>query len=971
MANRNVAAAVRYALIAASTAGAAVYAPSSVAVDEEIEQIVVTGSRIARPGVEEASPIAVVGNEEIALQGTQNIENVLFTLPQVVATQSSASNNPGGGVATVNLRGLGSQRTLVLVDGKRYISYDVNQVVDLNTVPTSLIERIDVVTGGRSAVYGSDAVAGVVNFVTKRNFEGAEFNGSYSTSKKGDADTYGFDMTVGGNFGEDDRGNAVLYGSYFNRSALLAGERDFTKVALSDAGDGTAFPGGSSGIPQLRLRVTGLNSALGFGGTDVLFNPDGTARQYDSQNDLYNFAPDNYLQVPQERYMVYGKAHFDVNDHFKPYVEGQFVNNRVDAQLAPTPVGNTTPGIADRGGLQVHVYSPFIDATTRAALQGLDTDGDGYVAGVNWGRRLTEVGPRVNLDDRSAYRLVAGAEGDVYGDWTYDASYMYARTRNSNGQQGNVAISRFLAGTRTAFMNAEGDVQAQPWNIAGLPNGGAGELVCADAAARGAGCVPINMYGQGNISGDAADYMRIGTINGEIAETKLASIVFQNGNLWDLGAGPMGLAAGFEHRTESGENQTDEFLAGGDVAGFNPSDPTKGHYTVSEYFAEVNVPVLRDAFLAHSLEFNGAYRFSDYSNEVGGVETWAAGGQWAPVRGFTVRGQYQRAIRGPSVAELFLGQTVSFDGGIDPCRLATAATDAVLRQRCIDSGVPAAAVGTPYGSGSTSYPATQGGNPDLHEETADTWTVGFVVQPAALPNFVATVDYFNIKIDDVISTVGAQNLITACFAEGVQSFCGQIHRDASGEFQSFDDFNVNAATLETVGVDVELGYNMDLGFGAFGGEGSNLAFRLNGTWTDKWDYTPVNGLDIINHCAGGFGRNCGAPLPEWGHSFRTTWSTGPFDASMMWRYIGSATDDDPETLYAREEFKAKSYFDFTFGWEFNEGLKLNLGIDNAFDEEPELGASTQQGGNVEQSNTYPTVYDVIGRYYWMTLNVKF
>ena len=210
MANRNVTRAVRLALIAASTAGAGAYAPGALAQEAELEQIVVTGSRIARPGVEEASPIASVGSQEIALQGTQNIENVLFTLPQVVATTSSTSNNPGGGVATVNLRNLGSQRTLVLVDGRRFVSYDVNQIVDLNTIPAPLVERIDVVTGGRSAVYGSDAVAGVVNFVMKKNFEGAEFNTSYETSARGDGDRYGIDMTVGGNFA-DDRGNAVLH----------------------------------------------------------------------------------------------------------------------------------------------------------------------------------------------------------------------------------------------------------------------------------------------------------------------------------------------------------------------------------------------------------------------------------------------------------------------------------------------------------------------------------------------------------------------------------------------------------------------------------------------------------------------------------------------------------------------------------------------------------------------------------------
>ncbi len=966
MANRNVACAVRVALIAAGTASAGLYVPGALAQETELEQVIVTGSRIARPGVEEASPIAVVGAEEIALQGTQNIENVLFTLPQVVATTSAASNNPGGGVATVNLRNLGSQRTLVLVDGRRYVSYDVNQIVDLNTIPAPLVERIDVVTGGRSAVYGSDAIAGVVNFVMKKNFEGAEVNTSYETSAKGDATRYGVDMTLGGNFG-DDRGNAVLHASYYNRDALLAGERGFTRVSMSDGwqigAPGTLYPGGSSLIPGMRF-----NAGLG----NSRFDENGDILPYSSATDAYNFAPDNYLQVPQERYLVYGSARFEVNDHFKPYLEGQFINNKVDAQLAPTPIGNTTPGLADQGGMVMHVFSPYLSPASQATLQALDLDGDGYLNIGSFGRRMGEMGPRVNLDDRNAYRIALGAEGNVTGDWDYDLTGMFARTRNSQGQQGNIAISRFLAGVETGFMNADGDVQGTPWGIVGLPNGGAGTLVCADAGARDAGCVPVNVFGPDRVSQEAVDYMKIGTINGETAETKMASLVFTNGNLYDgWGAGPIGIAIGAEYREEFGSNETDEYLASGDVAGFNPSDPTEGQYDVMEYFTEINVPILKDVAFAHLLEFNGAYRYSDYSTDVGAVSTWAAGGQWAPVRGLTFRGQFQQAIRAPSVAELFLGQTVSFDGAVDPCQDAAAAVPGDLRDLCIATGVPAAVVGTAFGTG-TSYPAVQGGNPDLTEEQADTYTVGMVIQPAALPNFVATIDYYNIKIEDVITTgIGTQNLVDVCYDYG--QLCNQIVRDPVGELQILYDTNVNGAVLETEGVDVEVGYNMDLGVGGLGGaDGSNLAFRLNGTYVMMNDYTPIDGVPIVNECAGAFGRNCGAPDPEWRHSFRTTWASGPFDASLLWRYIGDVEDDDPSFLYGTEKVGAMNYFDLSFGWEFNENVSMGFGVDNLLDEEPnEKIASGQQGGNGEQSNTYPTAYDVLGQFFWASLKVSF
>ena len=955
--NNTLARAVRFALVAA-----AVYGTAAVAQDAEIEQIVVTGSRIQRPDLQEASPIQSIGQEEIALQGTSNVENILNTLPQVVGASTQTSNNPGGGVATVNLRNLGTQRTLVLVDGRRYISYDVNQVVDLNTIPAALIDRVDVLTGGRSAVYGSDAMAGVVNFVMKKNFEGVALDTGYEISDQGDGSRENIAATIGGNFA-DDKGNVVLSGSWTRRDAVFADARGFTKRAYQDAGDGTFFYGGSSSIPQFRARITGLNAALGYAGTDVKFAENGQSSRYVSATDAYNFAPSNYLQIPQERYTIAANAHYEIDEHFRPYLEGQFINSRTENQLAPTPIGNTTPGVSSRGGLLIHAYSPFIDATTRAALIGLDTNNDGYVSVGNWGRRVEEVGARQSLFDRNAYRVVLGMDGNVWGDWDYDTYFLKARTSNTVVQNGNIAISRFLGGVKTAFLNpTTGAVRALPWNISGLENNGAGTLVCASGAPSG--CVPVNLFGQGNISREASDYLKIGTINTEFAETQVVSASVTNSNLFDWGAGPAGLAFGWENRQEKGAFQPDQFLSSGDVAGFNPGLPTKGQYSVNDLFAEVNIPLVADVFLARKLEFNGAVRVSDYSNSVGKVTTYAAGGVWEPVKGFSLRGQYQRAIRGPSISELYLGNTVSFDGAVDPCTTAAAVPPGDLRTRCLATGFPASQLGVPFG-GSTSYPATQGGNPDLKEETSDTYTIGFVFQPTFFDNFVATVDYYNIKIDDVIATVGAQNIVTACYQYGIPQYCNQITRDSSGEFEAFTDLNQNAASLETEGVDVQLGYNIDLL------SSSNLSFSLLGTYVLKNDYTPIVGLPLVNECAGAFGRSCGNPDPEWRHNFRTTWTTGPLSASVMWRHLGSVTDDDPVTLYYREKFDSIDYFDLAFGFDFNGHVKVNFGVDNVADKEPQLGASTQQGGNVQQSNTYPSVYDVLGRYWWATLGLKF
>lgn len=965
MSNRSIARAVRVTLLAAGAMSAGLYGAASAA-QQQLEEIIVTGSRIVRTGAEEVSATTVVGAEEFSLSAATNVEQVLNALPQIIPATTENSNNPGGGVATVNLRNIGTQRTLVLVNGRRYMSYDANGVVDLNTVPAALIDRVDVVTGGRSAVYGSDAIAGVVNFLLKRDFEGVEVSGTYRVDEKGDAPRYDINATVGGNFA-DGRGNVVLNVGYLQRDPMTADKRSFTTDAFSQ-GPAGLFPGGSPGIPEMRTLIPGLNAALGLPGTQIKFNPNGSASTYSDTADLFNFAPDNYIIVPQERRMASAIARYEINEHARPYIEAAFVNNIVDAQLAATPIGNTTPGMAARGGLRIHAYSPFLAPDVRAALQTIDatdaTPNDGYVAVGNWGLRLNEVGPRAVVDDRNAHRVVVGVDGSIVGDWNYDAHYMYTRTRTTQTQFGNVAISRFLAGTATRFTNGT-TFSPFPFNQPGLPNNGAGELVCAAGAA--AGCVPLNIYGVGNFTPEARRFLSIGTVNAFEAETTVVSAAVTNGNLVNFGAGPIGFAFGAEYREEGARFQPDQFLSSGDVAGFNAGQPTAGGYRLSEVFSEVVVPILE------SLEFNGAVRYSDYSNQVGGATTYAAGLLWSPIDSLRFRGQYQRAIRGPSVNELFQGTTVSFDGAVDPCRTAAAANAGSLRDACIATGVPAAVVGTPFGSGGTSYPGTRGGNPNLFEETSDTYTIGVVFQPTALPGFSASLDYYNIEIDDVIARVGTQNIVELCFLRGATSYCNQVVRTPDGEFQSFIDLNQNAAALKTEGMDLVLNYGFDVGYGLFGTGASRVALQLFGTYVMKNDYFPVVGSDLVNECAGAFGRRCGQPDPEWRHSARATWSTGPVDLSLAWRYIGKVDDDDPNTVYATaEKISAESYFDLTMRYAATDNLNLSLGILNVADNKsPTPLASSQQGGNGQQSNTYPGTYDVVGRTWALTARFKF
>jgi len=940
------------------------------------QEIVVTGSRIARPDLDSSSPVAVVSSKEFQLTaGSANVENVLNNLPQVTATTSSTSNNPGGGVATVNLRGLGSQRTLVLVNSRRYVSFDVNQIVDTNTIPASLIDRVDVVTGGASAVYGSDAIAGVVNFILKKNFSGIQADGGVTVTDHGDGQIYDAGLTFGSNF-DDGRGNVTLFAGYTQRKPTFAGQRGFSFNALSDNEDGSPpfAAGGSPSVPQGRVNIPGLGAATGLGCNNQDFA--GNVNSCFLTADAYNFSPVNYLQVPQDRYVVMGMANYEINEHVKPYTELTFINNRVDAQLAATPISQGTPfGAGTTGPIQLNTHSPFFTPAFQAALQALDTDGNGLVAAPSWAFRTTQLGPRANFDDRNAYRILGGVAGNLLYGWDYDASYMFARTKNAQRQLGNVAISNFLAATTNVFLNpTTGATSALPF--AGVPGGGT--LVCADAAARAAGCVPANIFGLNNLSPEAVNYLGIGATNLETYSTQVANVTFTNNNLFDLGmgGGGVGVALGAEWRKESGAVDPDQFLASGNVAGFNPGQATRGSYTVREFFGETRIPILKNSFL-YRFELNGAARFSHYNNAPGSVFTWAAGAELAPIRDLTFRGNYQKAIRGPSINELFLGNTVSFAGNADSCGTAAAVPAGPLHDICVAqftaAGAPLSSIGNPaIQDPNVVNPVTfLGGNANLREETAKTWTLGAILQPTFLPGFSATVDYYHIDISNyIVPGIGTQVIGNLCFTQHIQQYCDTIQRNSIGEIDSFRDLFANTGGLKTRGVDVSASYNH--GIGQLFGNTSRIGFNFNGTYLIKNDLTPVvSQPDVVIRCAGKFGANCGAPTPHWKHQARVSLSSGPVTLSGNWRYIGSANDDDPDTLYGSEHFNAVSYFDLTALFNVGEHYELGIGVSNIFDKKPPLAASTQNGGNGEQSNTFPTVYDVLGRTFFANARLKF
>jgi iron complex outermembrane recepter protein len=908
------------------------------------EAIVVTGSRIQRRDLEGSAPLAIVSDEEFKLSGAVNVESVINTLPQVIPGTTSFSNNPGGGVSTLDLRGLGEERSMVLVNGRRWMFYDTNQVVDLNTIPTFLIDNVDVVTGGASAIYGSDALAGVVNFRLK-DVQGVEVGGQYGITGEGDGKRYQAHIALGSEFA-DGRGHATVYGEYYKRGAIFAQGRDFSRNVNWDDYEGGIVPGGSSTVPYGRFTSTLPTTSDDPTATlcpagNVFCSPGAVYRDPGVSSprtgaDLYNYGPVNYLMVPQERYLMGGYADYEFADGHTAYTEVSFVNNRVANELAATPVTGTF-------NVDIASVADFISADDVAALNAIDTDGDGVVP-LAVQRRVTESGSRNSLDERNSFRILTGVRGELTDTIGYDAYYLYSRTRNSNVQAGNISRSAFQAGL-------DGSAPA------------------------------INIFGPNTLTPDMVDQISILAQNGDTSSLQVANASI-NGSLFNLGMGAedAGFAFGVEYRKMTSEYIPDTALSSGDVIGFNAGEPTAGSYDAKEVFGELLIPVAAYMPGIHRLELNAAARYSDYSLEaVGGVWAYGGGVKYAPIPDVMLRGQYQRAVRAPNVQELFGGNAQGFPGATDPCGANQAAalqTDAV-RDLCIATGVPSGAV---WGSNiqlNTQIQGLFGGNPDLQEETSDTWTAGVVLRPTFLPGFSATVDWYNITVDGAISTLGGglasslnlcYNIIQDIDSQYCQAFVGT--RNALGQLDGVNApeiLNANTGALEVEGIDFELNYGTDLDFGLMSEE-SRISFGFMGTYTMDYLYTPVAELpDEVFQCAGKFGvLTCGEPIPEWKWSSRLSFIDGPLTTSFRWRHVGSVKDDDDSTDYAVEKIGAYDLFDLTFGFDVTESFNLTAGVNNLFDKKPPT-----MGDNQEQTNTWPGTYDVIGRDFFVAASMSF
>ncbi len=929
------------AVLGALTAMSSVSAQQLNEEPESLEELVVTGSRIPRPDLVANSPVAVVDAAEFELAATVETESLLNTLPQVVPSFGATTNNPGTGTATVDLRNLGPVRTLVMMNGRRIVGSGTNGVVDINNIPPALIDRVEVATGGASAVYGSDAMAGVVNFILKKNYEGVGISAQFGMSEESDSDRTNVDFIWGAN-SADGRGNAVIYANYFERDQTFASERGFSAIELDENtdenGNPILSPGGSSRIPQGRIfgaAFTGLTDARGdeIGGSGFFVDDNGNPDDYTSPDDTFNFAPFNNLQLPLERLTTTALGSYEVTDDVRLFGEFTFANNRINRTLAPTPYNEST--------VDFDLNNPFIPAGVLALFQQADTDGDGIVTG-GLSRRMLEAGGRTSDDSRNLFRSVIGLEGNLAG-WDWEVYYNYGRMENTQRQGGNIVLSKFQQG----LLVDPNDPTQCAGNIAG--------------------CVVLNPFGEGVMTPEMIDWVRASASNITNVEQRTLAANF-GGTLFELPAGAVGVALGLEQRDEEAEFLPDTFLASGDIDGFNAGLPTAGEYDVTEFYLESIVPLVSGAPWAEYAALELGYRYSDYSN-VGGVDTYKFGGEWRPSDQLKLRGLYQRAVRAPNVLELFQGASNSFPGGEDFCNAGPGRT-AEEEAFCIQLGVPANLL-TNFEQPDDQVEVRLSGNPDLDVESSDTFSVGFVYQPSWLENSQLSVDYYSIEIEGAIAQFGGglQSTIDACnqnlSLDNV--FCQPLTaRNAAGELEFVPLPNQNIAQLNTEGLDLSGSWSTEVGAGHV------LDLNMAATYVFKNEQQSSPVTDVVD-CVGSVGVRgiCGNADPEWRVVGRATLQTGKWRSSLRYRFVGEVDNElvvqgtDPNTL-AVSGVDSEHYVDFGVTYAYSDSIDLILNIDNLLDNDPPILADA--GG---QFNTDASVYDVLGRRFTTGFRVRF
>ncbi|MCD9029556.1 TonB-dependent receptor [Luteimonas sp. BDR2-5] len=915
----------------------------------QLDTVSVTGSRIARADYVSSSPLTTVTGEAIEETGAATIEEALNQLPQLGLGANKTNAGWGGtGQATLNLRGLGAQRNLVLLDGRRLQPATTDNVIDVNSIPTALISGVEIISGGASAAYGSDAIAGVVNIRLDDRFEGVQLDTQFSQYGAGDGDTTDVALTFGGNFA-DGRGNAVLSLSWTEREGvdfmsraffrrhpggtdfrIQTGTYEFGANLPTQAAVDAVFAG--YGAAPGRVPVT-PTTYLGFNDDGTLFaankgpfnwrGPDGQLN--DTGTQLNNLNQFSLLQVPLERHSAFGRVTFAVSDDVQAY--GQFLWSSLSSYVA-AEAGNT--------GINVPVDNPFIPDDLRAILASRqDPDADFRLH-----KRFQEAGPRTFERDFDTWQFLVGVKGGldaINGTWDVYASKGSTQVNEVNN--GAVVIDALDALVRAA-------------------DGGAG--LCAGG---------YNPFGLTVLSPECRDYLVAATASSTRFDQEVLEANLQGG-LFDLPAGEVRFAAGLGWRRNSYEFLPDRLLRQGGIVGVPARGPSSGSTSVREAYVEALVPLLYDRPLAHALDLGLGYRYSDYDVS-GGVDTYKLDFNWALTPGLRLRGGYQRAVRAPSVGELYVAaETESNSYGLvangqgDQCEagspLRSGANAAAVEALCLAHGVPAALLDSYIDTQRESL-ATRAGNTGLSPERADTYTVGVVWTPEDT-GFSLAADWFDIKVEDVIGTLTSAQVLAACFNQdgsnpdySVDNFyCAQIARNAdTGRIDNIDKPTFNMGSLRTSGVDVQLDWQRELGNAGRLSAGSVLS------WVDRYETQSVSGGPVYDY-AGTVGT-----LPTWKATSTVRYAQGPGSIGLRWRYLG-AMEHSSKVLNPASttpSVPSFSYFDLFGSWRLDETFSFRAGINNLLDKAP-----PQVGGT--PGATHNSTYDIYGRQFFVGVTVK-
>jgi outer membrane receptor protein involved in Fe transport len=1072
--------------IAAGTCTSEVELQSNEVASDE-QSLVVTGSRIRRPNLESTVPITSIGGEQIFQQGDTNVGEALNDLPQLRSTFAQQNPGLGIGIAGLNLldlRGLGTQRTLVLVNGRRHVPADIlNNAVspDINTIPSDLIERVDIVTGGNSAIYGSDAIAGVVNFILRRDYEGFQFRGHAGINEEGFGGNQYVSAMYGMNFG-DDRGNVTVHGEYAHQERVFA-----SQIPWSDQNDGFlvvdvdsgGLPGNSdnfpdraffrdirsasihySGLVPITQRTGAANCGVGLGATAGGPTPTGTP-----YNCTFIFNAQGQL-VPQtgtrvgtgiigsivggngqtgregsifsvlpftERYNFNVLAHYEFSDLFEVFAEAKW--NRVNAlgnNAGPSFIQGTGGTLDFRE--RVRLDNPFLRPEDRAFIANqilttrCNTDlqvvcpaaGNltaAQTAAVTAGtyrfvisRLLTDVGLRDEDFQRDTVRVVGGVRGAFWDDWSYEVSANYGKFEEDITTDGFIDRQRMALAMDAGLDPATGTIRCRSQfdPAAALPSqrGETGALAAANLArlpADIAACVPYNPFGNPDNSASVAYFARTFT-----ASSSLEQVIFNgfvsgdSSSLFELPGGPVSFALGAEYRRESAFYQQDPFVTDGFTNGVSIPTFAPPDFEVKEAFAELRIPILSDMPFFHELTVSGAARVADYQGSTGVVWAYNAGADWAPVRDLRFRGNYSRAVRAPNVSETAFPLVPNFAPGFqDPCSPAQINQGSATRAaNCLaDLGALLPAILTR----TYSLPVVSGSNPNLTEESSDSWTLGAVFQPRFLPGFSLSVDYYNIEVNDVIVSLTAQQIANSCYdAASLENvFCEQFTRwrgpglgpgagaspENPGDIlnNSLIQAPLNFASRIREGIDVNLAYrfNVDEDIRV----GTNLIMTYNLKNSNFQD--PTN-PDFENRILG----EVGDPRIEF--RWDTDLTYREFTLGYRLQYISSmfiSTFEDQNSINnlppANADFAdtlrvpAVFYHDMRLEWNVEGGdsflgrlvpgdrteLQFYVGVDNIFDRHPPLGSPATGAGPGAVGNA--AIWDPFGRQFYGGFRARF